>query len=220
MDQNVETFAAGETVFSEGDTGTTMYVLLEGQVELTKRAEGGSQLLKCVDRPNDFFGEMALIDSQPRSATATATTDTRLLVVTNATFEQLVRSNGEFAIKLIRVLAARIRETNRALSETAATSPKDRFIRGMIDFALKHGEPMYNGSIKIQVAAMQDWVNSHVGLSKKQIDALTYRLIRGNDTPYAPASAKTGEHVVLSKDFIARNNRRKTPGEGLRDSSS
>jgi CRP/FNR family transcriptional regulator len=186
-----------------------MFVLLEGQVELTKRAEGGSQLLKCVDRPNEFFGEMALIDDQPRSATATATTETRLLVVNDATFEQLVRSNGEFAIKLIRVLAARIRETNRSLSEVAATSPKDRFIRGMIDYALKHGEPMYDGGIKVNVKAMQEWINSHVGLSLKQIEALTYRLIKGNDTPYAPASAKSGECVVLSRDFIARHNRRK-----------
>lgn len=213
MDQSVATYAPGDVVFNEGDAGRSMYVLLEGQVELTKRGEGGSQLLKCVDRSNDFFGEMALIDDQPRSATATATTDTRLLVVNDATFEQLVRTNGEFAVKLIRVLAARIRETNRALSEVAATSPKERFIRGMIDFALKNGEAMYNGSIKINVEAMQAWVNTHVGLPKKQIEALTYKMIRGNDTPYSPSSAKTGECVVLSRDFIERNNRRKGPPE-------
>ncbi len=219
MDQNIVTFSTGDVVFREDDPGTDMYVLLSGQVELTKRAEGGSQLLKCVDTPNDFFGEMALIDSQPRSATATATADTRLLMVTDSTFEQLVRTNGDFAIKLIRVLAARIRDTNRSLSEIAATSPKDRFIRAMIDYALKHGEPMYNGSIKITVASMQEWINSHVGLSKKQIDALTYRLIRGNDTPYAPASASTGENVVLTRDFIARNNRRKSAPGAARPSS-
>lgn len=124
MDQNIITFGAGDLVFKEGDPGNNMYVLLSGQVELTKRAEGGLQLLKCVDTPNDFFGEMALIDSQPRSATATATADTRLLLVTDSTFEQLLRTNGDFAIKLIRVLAARIRDTNLSLSEVAPTSPE------------------------------------------------------------------------------------------------
>ena len=209
MEQNVVEYAPGDVVFQEGDKGRSMYVLLEGQVELTKRAEDGSHLLKCVDTKNDFFGEMSLIDSQPRSATATATAPSKLLVVNDATFEQLVRSNGDFAIKLIRVLAARLRETNRALSEAAATAPKDRFIRGMIDLPLKHGEPMYAGGVKINIADMQDWVNTHVGLSRKQINALTYKLTKDNQIPFAPTSAKTKECLVLSKDFIARNNRRR-----------
>jgi len=59
---------------------------------------------------------------------------------------------------------------------------------------------------------MQEWVNNHIGLSRKQIDALTYRMIKGNAVPFAPTSEKTKECVVISRDFIARNNRRTDGG--------
>ena len=58
----------GETVFAEGDAGDIMYVLLEGAVELRKKVGKGETVLKTVSTPNDFFGEMALIDDRPRSA--------------------------------------------------------------------------------------------------------------------------------------------------------
>lgn len=109
-DDDARDFAPGETVFLEGDQGNLMYVVLEGSVRL---AVTGRTLEKVG--PGGVFGEMALIDSAPRSATATALTACRLAPVAAARFRALVREDPEFGLEIMRVMAARLRSMDRRL---------------------------------------------------------------------------------------------------------
>jgi CRP-like cAMP-binding protein len=107
---DTRTFAAGETIFVEGDEGRHMYVVLEGTVRLSVTG----RTLEKVAR-GGVFGEMALIDAAPRSATATALTDCTLAPVSSPRFKALIQENPEFALEIMRVMAARLRSMDRRL---------------------------------------------------------------------------------------------------------
>jgi CRP/FNR family cyclic AMP-dependent transcriptional regulator len=94
----------GRTILHEGAAGEVMYVVLEGYVEITMRG----QLLDVVG-PGGSFGEMALVDNSPRSATACARTDARLAVVDRERFHRLVQTSPEFALAIMKTLAHRLR---------------------------------------------------------------------------------------------------------------
>lgn len=208
MEGKVLEYAEGDIIFKEQQKGEEMYVLLEGCVELRKKVGTSEQLLKVVDKPNDFFGEMALIDGNPRSAAAIAAQPTKLVVVDQQSFEKMVVSNGNFALKVIKILSERIRNSNVQISELATEMPKERCVRGMVDYAVKHGEEIFNGGLKVNTAEMSGWVNTHMGVTKKDIANCLYKMISVKEIDYAPTSATTKEEIVLPKDFVARHDRR------------
>ena len=100
----------GETIFKEGDTAKELYVIQSGQVEI----QFGNRLLDTLE-PNDLFGEMALIDGAPRSATAIAKTDVALVPISKKDFLTLVSRAPSFALDVMGMLARRLRAANRAI---------------------------------------------------------------------------------------------------------
>jgi CRP/FNR family transcriptional regulator, cyclic AMP receptor protein len=99
-------YPAGQTIVEAGTMGTTMYVVLDGQVEIhvgDRQSVGG---------PGTIFGEMALIDDAPRSATVVAKTECRLLELDRRRFESLVSETPYFALEVMHVMADRLRQTN------------------------------------------------------------------------------------------------------------
>lgn len=104
-EQDVMHIPAGQTIFQEGDAGDAMYVVLEGAVEIVHRD-------KVIDEveTGSIFGEMALVDDQPRSASAIAKTDSQIARVTQQRFEFLVQYSPFFAVEVMRVMAKRLRQ--------------------------------------------------------------------------------------------------------------
>lgn len=185
-----------------------MYILVKGCVELRKKVEGGETVLKLVETPNEFFGEMSLIDGRPRSATAFASAKTTLIAVDDAIFDSMVLSNPKFALTIIKTLSARIRSSNVQISELIETIPRERTARGMVDFALQQGEKIFDGGYKVHIESMRSWVNSHTGIALDDFDACLARFLKNEAVRFAATSAKTREHVVLPDSFIKENNRR------------
>ena len=103
-------YKAGETIFREGEPGLEFYVIRTGQV----RVLSGNRLLETLGE-NEIFGEMALIDTAPRSATVIAETDVTVAPVTEKQYLFLVRHTPFFALKVMRVLAERLRAQNKAV---------------------------------------------------------------------------------------------------------
>lgn len=99
---------AGGIIFREGDEAHELFVIKSGQVQIHL---GNRTLAELSD--NDVFGEMALIDNEPRSATALAVTDVELVAVSEKQFLFLVGQTPYFALKVMRVLAQRLRATNK-----------------------------------------------------------------------------------------------------------
>ena len=102
-------FAAGEVIFREGDRGEEFFVIRRGEVEI----RSGNRLLETLGE-NEIFGEMALIDASPRSADALARTDAVVAPISEKQYIFLVKHTPYFALKVLRVLARRLRAQNRA----------------------------------------------------------------------------------------------------------
>lgn len=201
-------FNEGEVIFRQGDPGDVMYILVSGVVELRIKVEKGEKLLKCVDTPHDFFGEMALVDGSPRSASAIAVKPTKLIVVDEAQFEKIVLNNGKFAWKIIQVLSQRIRNSNMQISELVELGMRERVQRGMTDYALKFGEKIYTGGLKVSLQGVKEWLNTRLGIAFTDIDSVIFRLLKDETISYAPTSTKTKDYIVLSEEFMRANNRR------------
>lgn len=103
-------FAAGDVIFNEGEPGDVMYVVLEGEVEIQL---GGAPVLQAA--PGDLVGEMALIDTKARSATAMAVSDCRLAAVDEQEFLDMVQENPFFSLHVLRVLANRLRHMDEKM---------------------------------------------------------------------------------------------------------
>lgn len=113
-------FAAGDLIVNQGDPGTEMYVVAEGHVNIHLPGEGSRRVsLKDIAR-GEYFGELALFDDKPRSASALATTDTVLLELGRETLSNYLKKRPHAAMAILRTMAERLRETNAMLSERAA----------------------------------------------------------------------------------------------------
>jgi CRP-like cAMP-binding protein len=101
---------AGEAIFRQYDMGAEMYVIIEGQVELSI----GDKPVETLG-PGDPFGEMALIDQAPRTGTAIAKTECKLAVITERRFLFLIQTTPHFALLIMKVMADRLRKMNQLL---------------------------------------------------------------------------------------------------------
>jgi CRP/FNR family transcriptional regulator, cyclic AMP receptor protein len=109
-------FPAGAVIFEEGDPGSRLYVLQTGRVRIVKR-NGPRQVTLAQLGPGEFFGEMALLDRQPRSATAVVDEPARVLELDEAAFERMVTERGEVALGILRRLSRRLRDANRQIRD-------------------------------------------------------------------------------------------------------
>ena len=107
-------FKDGEYVFREGDLGTEMYIIHEGKVEILSGSGSNEQLLSVLEK-GDFFGEMSILEDLPRAASARALTNVKLLKINGSTVDHMLRGNPEVAVRMMRKLARRLRETDELL---------------------------------------------------------------------------------------------------------
>lgn len=106
-EENTVPYAAGQTIFSEGEPGDVMYVVQEGEVEVRL----GDRLLETAG-PGGLVGEMALVDTSHRSATAVAKTDCKLVALDETKFKIHVHHTPFFAVQVMRIMADRLRRMN------------------------------------------------------------------------------------------------------------
>lgn len=107
---DTQSFATGTPIFREGDLRDFMYAVVEGQVDLTIQG----QLVESVG-PGGIFGEMALIDKEPRLATAVPKTDARVVAIDEKRFLFLVQQTPNFSLHIMRVLSERLRRMDQLL---------------------------------------------------------------------------------------------------------
>jgi CRP-like cAMP-binding protein len=118
-----QSFQKSEAICEEGSTGSEMYLIHNGRVLLMVKQGESEQVPLTVLKAGDFFGEMALADDSPRSATATALEDhTELISIDRARFLFMVRQQPEFALSLMHTLCHRIRDLDKQLSPEGASS--------------------------------------------------------------------------------------------------
>ena len=116
-----QSYRKAEVIFKEGSTGSEMYLIHSGRVLLSVPQNETEEVPLVALNAGDFFGEMALVDDSPRSATASALEDgTELIVIDRARFLFLVRQQPEFALSLMHTLCRRLRDMDKRLPRWGA----------------------------------------------------------------------------------------------------
>jgi CRP-like cAMP-binding protein len=113
-------FKKGTVLFSEGDEGEEMYIIQSGKVAIKKRVPHGDTTLAVLEK-GDFFGEMAILERMPRSAGAEMLEDGDLIVIGSDLFGDMIKSNPEIAVRMLRKYSLRLRETTKQIETIAAS---------------------------------------------------------------------------------------------------
>jgi CRP-like cAMP-binding protein len=162
-------FSAGTVLFREGDAGQEMFVVHSGKVELTRRMRDHDGHLLYVPA-GEFFGEMAIVNNRPRSATATVVEDAELLVIDARTFESMIRAKAEIAVRMIRALAARLDAANRQIELLCVRDADHRVVHLLSQLA---GTPSGEG---ILIPLTLPELAGRVGLSEEEAREVVARL--------------------------------------------
>jgi len=110
---HIRAFQAGQTIFTEGDPGDAIYVVIEGKVQISAFVNEHERRVLSHIGPGDFFGEMAVLDNESRSATATAETDVQMYYIPRLQMLHILETSPRLAIGLVREFSHRMREVNR-----------------------------------------------------------------------------------------------------------
>lgn len=135
----------GQPVFLQGDPGDEMYLLTEGRIRICCESLSGREVTLDLLKDGGFFGEMALLDGEPRSASAIAETAGQLLVLRRADFQAFLQSCPNAAVALLAFLSRRLRAANDKIQDLALLTARQRLAAMLADLALKEGESVPEG---------------------------------------------------------------------------
>lgn len=162
-------FAPGEFILHQGDPGSTLFVVLRGLVKIAITTTSGSELVLALVSGGQFLGEMSLLDGQPRSATAVALETSEVVLLTREAFLACLRIYPEATVSLLAELSARLRRTNRLISEIASHNLQLRLIHKLLDLADTFGQRTPEGVV-IGVRLRQQDLADMVNASREQVN--------------------------------------------------
>lgn len=128
-------YPKGSVILFEDDPGDALYIVASGQVKVVLIGEDGREVILSILSAGDFFGEMALIDDEPRSAHVIATEDADLLVLRREDFQTQLKAHPAVALKLLRVLVGRLRRADRKIGGLVLLDVGGRVARLLLDLA-------------------------------------------------------------------------------------
>jgi CRP-like cAMP-binding protein len=159
----------GKVLFSEGDQGDRLYVIVEGKMKLGTVSNDGRENLLSILGPGDMFGELSLFDLGPRASTATAVTDTRLLALKNDDLQQLLRNRPEVAFHLLKSLAQRLRRTASIVEDLVFSDVPGRVAKALLQLAHRFGSQNDEG-IHVNHDLTQEELAQLVGASRETVN--------------------------------------------------
>ncbi len=162
-------YTRGESVFTEGEQGDTLYIVLTGKVKVGRRAADGRENMLSVMGPSDMFGELSLFDPGPRTATATVLTDARLASLAHTSLRPWITDRPEIAEQLLRVLARRLRRTNDALADLIFTDVPGRVAKALLGLAERFGTQEADG-MRVHHDLTQEELAQLVGASRETVN--------------------------------------------------
>jgi CRP-like cAMP-binding protein len=164
----------GDVLFREGEPGDRVYIVLSGKVKIGRQSADGRENLLSVMGPGDLFGELPLFDPGPRTATATAVTDSSLVWLEHTALRPWLRARPEAGAVLLRVLARRLRRTNDALADMVFTDVPGRVAKNLLELAERFGEPLQPGNeaagVRVEHGLTQEELAQLVGASRETVN--------------------------------------------------
>jgi CRP/FNR family cyclic AMP-dependent transcriptional regulator len=174
FEKHVQFFDRGAVIFREDDAGTDMYIIIQGLVEIRKATGSSSSKILTTLQKGDMFGEMAIIEKKPRSATAVAVEPTR-------------------------VLSERIRRADAIIQNIMTTNRQNQLWTGLVQYARERGIATFKGN-RVGLVEFTGWAVEHLGISEKDVQSILNQLLARKVISY---SARGKDEIVIEpKDGV------------------
>jgi len=181
---NTRSFPKNTIIITEGDQSDSLYIVNEGQIKIYVSDEEGREMLLNVLEPGDYFGELALIDKEPRSASAITMSNARLSIISGPDFRDVLRKHPEMSIKLLSALVVRLREVTETVRRLALLDVYGRVTTTLLSLAREDG-----GQKRIEPKLTQQDIANMVGASREMVSRIMKDL-------------KTGGYIETTRDAI------------------
>ena len=159
-----KTFRRGEAIFRKDDPGTHLYMVLDGGVKIALPGEFGQEALVAIMRPGEFFGELALFDRSPRSASATALEETRAALLAGDDFLAFLESHPASVRVVLEALARTIRRLSDRVEDLIFLDVPSRVAKYLLDLA--RGD----GGETMELTLTQDELAAFIGASRVSVN--------------------------------------------------
>ncbi|MEK6815896.1 MAG: Crp/Fnr family transcriptional regulator [Nitrospirota bacterium] len=165
---------SGTLLFHENDPGEEMFIIQTGKVKISKKVRNVEKTLVVLGK-GEFFGEMAILNDRPRSATAEVVEDSEILVIDRKTFETMIRGNAEIALRIIKKLSARLQEADNQIENLMIRDNTSRIVDLLAKLARDAGKHTGRG---VELDYTFDDLAGMVGLGREQVVGILDKLVK------------------------------------------
>ena len=159
----------GQVLFKEGQDGDRLYVVVHGKIKLGTTSADGRENLLSILGPGEMFGELSLFDPEPRTSTATAVTDAKLVSLAHEAVIGLVTTNPQTSLELLRRLAQRLRKSNEILADLVFADVPGRVAKAIMDLGERFGVQKEDG-LHVNHDLTQEELAQLVGASRETVN--------------------------------------------------
>ena len=172
-------YAKDDVVFHADESGDVFCLIKEGQVKVTMISPEGKEIILSMLGPGDFFGEMALLENEPRSATVIATEALDVYTIWRSDFLAILSENFSITKKVLAELSSRLRSASNRIESLATMDVYGRLARFFLDLARESGKSLDNGYVAVTRPTHQAIANM-IGTSRETVSRLIHDLMKQN----------------------------------------
>lgn len=163
-----KTYDKDALIVGQEDAGDALFVVTGGRVKVVLYGSTGREVILSLFKPGDFFGEMSLLDNQPRSANVIAVEESRLLVLDRSSFARHLTANPKTALNVLAELSRRLRRADSIIGNLALLDVYGRVARYLRELAKAEGKPHANG-VEIRERPTQSEIAAMIGTSRETV---------------------------------------------------
>lgn len=168
-------FLRNTVLLSEGDITDSLYVIVSGKVKTIINDENGREIILSISGPGEYFGEMALIDGEPRSATIVTREPCQFLIFSKEDLREVLRTTPDMIFTLLKGLVSRLRETDKKIESLALMDVYGRVAQLLTRMAEPQGDLLV-----VQEPLTHQEIANMVGASREMVSRILNELIRGD----------------------------------------
>jgi len=162
-------YPRGHVIYSQGDAGDRLYIIIDGKVKIGRSSPDRQDKLLAIMGPSDMFGALSMFDPGPRTASATAITDVRAATMDREALRAWIVDRPQIAEQLLRVLARRLRRTNDHLVDLIFTDVPGRVAKELLLLAQRFGSQQRN-DVRVDHDLTQEEIAQLVGASRETVN--------------------------------------------------
>jgi CRP-like cAMP-binding protein len=163
-------YKAREVVLRKGDPALQIFVIVAGRLKAITAGSEGRQAALSIMGPGEVFGEVAVLDGEPRSATITALENCELLIIQRTDFLRHLETQPHVAIKLMEVLARRLRRLSERVEDSTFLEVPQRLCKQLMRLVERYGRDIGSGCVRIELKLSQQELGDLVGATRESVN--------------------------------------------------